>query len=88
MSVAQASRGLKVGVAALTDRRFLFLYFEEVLVDLPNDEITEVRSEEGSFLKDNSLTVSTRAETHSFSDLRPKERLAELTAAIESARTS
>jgi zinc protease len=87
VSVVQASRRLKVGVAALTDRRFLFLYFDDVLVDVPCAAITDVRSEGGSLLKDNSLSISTASETHEFSDLRPKERLAELVAAIEAART-
>lgn len=84
--LAEVSRGLKVGVAALTDRRFLFLYFDDVVVDVPLAEITDVRSDEGSFLKSNELTISTGSATHSFSDIRPKERLPELLSAIESAR--
>jgi zinc protease len=81
--VAKASSGWRAGVAAVTDRRVLFLYFDSVLVDVPLEAITDTAASEGSFLKDNSVTITTDDETYELTSIRPKELLPELLQAIK-----
>jgi hypothetical protein len=84
--VAKASRSWRAGVVAVTDRRVVFLHFESVLIDIPIAAITSVESDQGSRWRDNSLTISTRDDTHKLTDIGPKEQLEHLTRAIEQAR--
>jgi zinc protease len=86
VAIAEACKGLRAGVAAVTDRRFLFLYFDTVRLEIPCAEIAAVSFDAGSFLQDNSLTISTGSGTHELSGIRPKESLSALASAIESGR--
>ena len=84
--VAKATRGWRAGVVAVTDRRVVLLYFDDVLIDLPLTAITGIESDEGSLWRDNSLTITTAEETHKLKDIGPKEQLNELVRAVEQAR--
>jgi hypothetical protein len=88
LAVVEATRGFKAGVAAVTDRRFLFVYFDNVLIDVPHAQITNVRSRDSSLFRTNELTITTSSDEHMLSDIRPKDRLGEFVAALEAARSS
>ena len=82
VSVAQASQGIRAGLVAVTDQRVLFLYLDEVKVDLPLAEIRAVNTGGRSLWTDNKLVLSKVDGTERFTDISPKERLDELAAAI------
>lgn len=82
VSVAEGSQGIRAGLVALTDQRVLFLYLDEVKVEIPLDKITAVDAGAKRFWSDNELVLSKDDGTERFTDIRPKERLDELAAAI------
>ena len=86
-SVAEANRGLRRGILAVTDRRLLFLYFDDVAVELPRSQIRSAREEKGSLLASHRLVV-TNGESGElvFSEIEPEERLGALVAVLTHAR--
>jgi zinc protease len=80
--VAQASQGIRAGLVAVTEERVLFLYFDEVKVELPLEEVTAVRAVPKSFWHDNKLIVESGSGGDRFTDIRPRDRLEELASAI------
>ena len=86
--VATATRGWRAGVVAVTERRVVFLYFENVLIDVPLTAITGIESDKGSWWGDNWLTITTAEETHKLTDIGPKEQVGELVRALEQARSN
>jgi predicted Zn-dependent peptidase len=82
VNVARGSQGLKAGLVAVTDQRVLFLYFDEVKVDLPLAEIRAVEARAKGFWVDNELVLTKDDGRERFTDIGPKERLDELSAAI------
>jgi zinc protease len=85
-AVAKATRGWRAGLVAMTDRRFVFVYFDSVLIDVPLTAITAIESDSGSMWRENSLTISTAGDSHKLTDIGPKEQLDDLARAIEQAR--
>lgn len=78
LTLAEANRGLRAGLLVLTDRRLLWLYkmFGERRLDLPYAEIESVSGERG-FLEA-KVTIGAQGEKIEFSEIAPKERLAEI----------
>jgi hypothetical protein len=82
VSVAEGSQGIRAGVVAVTDQRVLFLYFDEVKVEIPLTEISAVDTGAKRFWSDNELVLSKGDGEERFTDIRPRERLDELASAI------
>jgi hypothetical protein len=82
-TAAEASRGWKAGLLVATSSRLLFLYFEDIALDLPRAEIDSVSARPARLLRENKLIVSADGVEHTFSDIRPKERLDELSQALK-----
>jgi hypothetical protein len=80
--VAQASQGLTAGLIAVTDQRVLFLYFDEIKVEIPLGEISAVDAAPKRFWSDNELVLKVGDGQERFTDIGPKERLDELATAI------
>lgn len=80
--VAQGSQGLTAGLVAVTDQRLLFLYFDEIKVEIPLREISAVESGPKRFWSDNELVLTVGDGQERFTDISPPERLDELTTAI------
>lgn len=80
--VAEASQRFTAGVAAVTDRRFLFLYFDDVKLEIPLPDIVEVRTAAKRFWHDNELVLVTETGEERFYGIRPDERLEELADAL------
>lgn len=77
----KAQRGWQSGLIAVTQRRMLFLYFDDVLLDVPLAQIESVStSERWRLLLGRKLVVETGEATHTFRELErePLERLAAL----------
>jgi hypothetical protein len=66
---SRASKGWRLGVLAVTDRRVLFLYCSAVVVDLPLGEIDAVESVARRRRCGDRLIVSTSTERYVFSDV-------------------
>ena len=79
--VARASKGWRAGVVAVTDRRFVFLYLSDVVLELGRDEIVAA-SRVKAFLCEDKLRLETRETAHVFTDVRPAELLDELVAIV------
>jgi hypothetical protein len=80
--VAQGSQGLTAGLVAVTDQRVLFLYFDEIKLEIPVGEISAVESGPKRFWNDNELVLTVGDGQERFTDISPPERLDELTTAI------
>jgi hypothetical protein len=80
--VAEGSQGIKAGLVAVTDQRVLFLYIDEIKVEIPLREISAVESGTKRFWNDNELILTKGDGQDRFTDIRPPERLDELAAAI------
>jgi zinc protease len=80
--VAQASQGLTAGLVAVTDQRVLFLYFDEIKIEIPLREVGAVESGPKRFWSDNELVLTVGDGRERFTDISPPERLDELTTAI------
>jgi predicted Zn-dependent peptidase len=79
--LANASRRWRIGVVAATDRRLLFMYVDEVRLDLQYEEISEVSIRRRLFEK--TLRVRSGPDTYVFTDIRPHGREEDLRAAIQ-----
>ena len=75
--VAEATKGLRAGLLVLTDRRLLFLFLNDVVLDVPYASVTAAR-EERSLWSSRKLVVEANGERHGFGEVKPKERLAEV----------
>jgi zinc protease len=80
--VAEGSQGIRGGLLAVTDQRVLFLYFDEVRVEIPLADISSVDAGPKRFWSENELVLSKGDGKERFTDIRPGERLDELAAAI------
>ena len=80
--VAEGSQGIKAGLVAVTDQRVLFLYFDEVKVEIPLGDISAVKAGPKRFWIDNELVLTKADGDERFTDISPPERLDELAAAI------
>jgi hypothetical protein len=81
VTATRADVGWRAGVLAVTDRRALFLYLDEVVFELP---LASVRSatRATSTWTGNHLVVETDGETRKFTEV-PEERLDELVEALQ-----
>jgi zinc protease len=82
VSVAEGSQGIKAGVVAVTNQRVLFLYFDEIKVEIPLGDISAVDAGPKRFWSDNELVLTKGDGQERFTDISPPERLDELAAAI------
>lgn len=82
VTVANAQRGWKAGLLAVTDRRLLFLFFDEVVVDLPLALVEAVETKPASTLSTGKVVVRSGDEAIGFT-IEPAERLHELVQTIE-----
>ncbi|MDP8944015.1 MAG: PH domain-containing protein, partial [Actinomycetota bacterium] len=83
-SLGRASRGMKHGLLALTDRRLLFLHKgmrKDDLLEIPIEGVTDARGRRG--LTEGKLTVSHSGEKTTFGSVVPRERAPELAQALE-----
>ena len=76
VTATRASKGWRIGVLAVTDRRLVFLYFSNVVVEVRRDEIVAAARVKALLCGD-KLRVETRDGVHVFTDV-PDERLDEL----------
>jgi hypothetical protein len=81
VAVANASRGWRLGVVAATDRRVLFMYVDEVKLNLRYEEVSEVSTRRRMFEK--TLRVTSGPDTYVFTDIRPQGREEDLRVAIQ-----
>ena len=81
MAVANASRGWRMGVVAATDRRVLFMYLDEVKLNLRYEEVSEVSTRRRMF--ETTLRVTSGPDTYVFTDIRPQGREEDLCLAIQ-----
>jgi predicted Zn-dependent peptidase len=81
VAVANASRGWRLGVVAATDRRVLFMYVDEVKLNLSYEEVSEVSTRRRMFEK--TLRVTSGPDTYVFTDIRPQGREEDLRVAIQ-----
>jgi hypothetical protein len=84
--VAAASRGIRAGLLAVTDRRVLFLYLDEVELDVGRADVRDARSDAGGWLSDNRLVVETAQGEQTFTDIKPDERVDEFLALLRPQR--
>jgi zinc protease len=80
LALANASRRWRMGVVAATDRRLLFMYVDDVRLNLQYEEISEVSIRRRIFEK--TLRVRSGPNTYVFTDIRPEGREEDLRAAI------
>jgi hypothetical protein len=80
--VAAASKGIRAGILAVTDRRVLFLYLDELQVDLSRKDVLGAHPSPGGWSSTNRLVLKTRDDEETFSDIKPDERLPELVEAL------
>jgi hypothetical protein len=66
----------------VTDQRVLFLYFDEIKVEIPLRDISAVDARPKRFLIDNELVLTKGDGQERFTDISPPERLDELMTAI------
>ena len=66
----------------MTDQRVLFLYFDEIKVEIPLGDISAVDAGPKRFWIDNELVLTKGDGQERFTDISPPERLDELAAAI------
>jgi hypothetical protein len=84
LNLAEASRGLKAGLLAVTDRRLIFLYsgFTEtgkLFLEFPYERIASVDARVGiRGLLSASVIVVSDGTTHKFTDVVPRERAPEI----------
>jgi hypothetical protein len=78
--IVRADKGWRTGVLAVTDRRALFLYNDNVLIDVALSSIRAVRSGEPS--AGSKLTIETDAESFTLTDIKGAA-LDEVAAALE-----
>jgi zinc protease len=83
--ITRASLGWsRAGLLVVTDRRLLFLYFDELVVDAPLWEVGVVSQHADTFWSDNKLVLSIGTDDRSFSDIED-ETLEDLVCAVEQA---
>jgi hypothetical protein len=80
--VAQGSQGINAGLVAVTDQRVLFLYFDEIKLEIPLRKISAVESGPKRFWSDNELILTVGDGQERFTDISPPERLDEVATAI------
>jgi zinc protease len=64
-----AARGMKAGVLAVTTRRMLFVYLDEVVMDVPRGDVEGVESEAAGFFTDSKLHVRVGGERVTFTGI-------------------
>ena len=78
--VSRADLGWKAGVLAVTDRRLLFLYFADVVLELPRAAVRVVRPSRSAW-RGNRIVVETAHAAHTFTSV-PADRIDELADAL------
>jgi predicted Zn-dependent peptidase len=68
--VTRGDRGRRIGVIAVTDRRLLFLYLNDVVVDVPLESVTRVSAEELGRFGGNEVIVWTRDDSVKFTGIK------------------
>jgi zinc protease len=84
VAMAEARRTMKVGLLVLTDQRLLFLFAglrKEEFLQFERGDIERAAAKRS--LLDRVLRVSSGGEEFDFADLKPKERLGEVVAALD-----
>ena len=77
---SRADRGWKAGVLAVTNRRLLFLFLDELVLELPIGSIEDVSTKGWRWINGQKLIVRTGDVTYKFSEIKKEllERFAEL----------
>jgi hypothetical protein len=77
---SRADRGFKAGVLAVTNRRLLFLYLDELALEIPLAAIEEVSTKRWGLPAGRKVIVRTADATYTFREIRKEllERFAEL----------
>ena len=83
VTLAEAGKGMRAGLLAVTDRRVIFhaRIWGDTWLEFPYDAIESVDGKEG--LMDSTVTIVSRGEKTSFSSVTPKERATEIAREIE-----
>jgi zinc protease len=81
VAVSRADRGMQAGLLAVTDRRVLFLYFDEVELELPRAAVTGVREQPETWRDDRKLVIESGGAEHVFG--LPVERLSAFVRTLE-----
>jgi zinc protease len=90
LTLAEATRSLRAGLLAVTDRRVLFLASGikdgavTVVVDVPRTQVQRVRGFQSVF--GGRLTIRTEQTTYRFSEVEPRARIAEILATLSPVR--
>lgn len=82
IAASPASKGLRLGVLAVTTGRLLFLYFERTVVELDRTKIVAVEQSPETWWRDNRLVVRTNGGEYAFREIK---RLDEIVEALEPA---
>jgi hypothetical protein len=87
VTLAQASRGWRSGVLALTDRRLLFLFVEDLVDELELTSVTSAEAQSARFLGGEKLVVEADGSEYTYVDIKP-DRLSELLAELRQRLTA
>ena len=69
MLVTRADRGMKAGLLAVTARRLLFLYLDDLVLELPLAEVQSVETKKNGWFTDTKLTLRTDGEELTFTEI-------------------
>jgi hypothetical protein len=82
INLAEANRGLKAGLLAVTDQRLIFLYGgigKKETLEFPVDTLSRIEGRSGSRpFSSSEISVNTSGERFLFKEIVPRERIAEI----------